>query len=283
MQVKLLYNEAVSKIEKLYSFEEARQIAFMLIEDLTGFSKTDLLLDKIYLGFDIETFEKNVERVLTHEPIQYVLGYTYFYGIKLNVNKNTLIPRPETEELVSIISKENKLIKTLNAIDFGTGSGCIPIALKTLHPQWQCLATDISTAALSTALGNAKMLNLDIEFIENDILTQKLDLKTKADIVVSNPPYIPSKEKQNIDIHVKDFEPEQALFVPDNEPIIFYEAIASKAGKVANKGARFYFEIHDTFSEEIKNMLLKNNFTQIEILKDFNNKIRFVKAIFDTQ
>lgn len=216
----------------------------------------------------------------TGKPIQYILGETSFFDCIIKVNNNTLIPRPETEELVSIIINENKEFKG-RIIDFGTGSGCIAIALKKNLPLSIVTAVEISETALESAKTNALLNSVNITFIEGDIFHFDHLMVPKADIIVSNPPYIPESEKKSMNRNVIDFEPHEALFVPDEDPLIFYRAILVLADKMLTPGSSIYFEINETKGFEVCNLLESAGFSEIAILDDLNGKNRFVKGKFN--
>ena len=213
-----------------------------------------------------------VAELKTHKPIQYILGKTEFYGLKIMVNEHTLIPRPETEQLVDWILKEN----FVTALDIGTGSGCIPIALAK-NTDAKVLAIDVSEDALLIAEENAKNNEVEIDFIHQDILqTNSLQ---KVDLIVSNPPYVLESEKGKMQENVLDYEPELALFVEDKNPLIFYKKIASLAFNFLNENGKLFFEINAKFGKETIEMLADIGFVNIELKKDMNDKDRMIKAI----
>ena len=212
-----------------------------------------------------------VAELKTHKPIQYILGKTEFYGLKIKVNEHTLIPRPETEQLVDWILKENFVV----ALDIGTGSGCIPIALAK-HTDANVLAIDVSEDALLIAEENAKNNEVEINFIHQDIL--QTNYLQKVDLIVSNPPYVLESEKDKMQENVLDYEPETALFVKDKNPLIFYNKIATLAFNFLNENGKLFFEINAKFGKEINEMLSDIGFVNIELKKDMNDMDRMIKA-----
>jgi release factor glutamine methyltransferase len=250
--------------------------------------KTQFGIDRLHLLINPDQSSTSVmtDRILeicaqlkTGKPIQYILGETIFFDCILKVNIDTLIPRPETEELVSIILKENKEFKG-GIIDFGTGSGCIAIALKKNMPLAIVTAVEISEPALESAKNNALLNNVKISFIKEDIFQFDPLMISKTDIIVSNPPYVLESEKKFMNPNVLDFEPHKALFVPDEDPLIFYRAILSLAQKMLTPGGRIYFEINETKGIETCNLLYSAGFKEISILDDLSGKNRFVKGKF---
>ncbi len=276
-------NTIIKQIEKILKdggIEEYKQEARLIVEDISGFS-----LDKILLGQEIENREKMLDVALkradTKAPIQHILGFSYFMGEKYIVNPNVLIPRDETEILVL---ECYKLLKNKNGkvdvLDIGVGSGCISCALakKLLDKDIEILAVDISFEAIKTALENADKLDLirKIIFRKSDIYSKIRDCE-KFDLIVSNPPYIPLREKDNLQLEV-GFEPEIALFAPDYDGVEFYRRIIKDAGKFLKQDGILAFEIGINQSEIIKNILIQNNFKDITIIKDLANIDRFVIA-----
>ncbi len=221
--------------------------------------------------------EGDVKRLLTHEPVQYVTGTAWFYGMQFKVNWDVLIPRPETEELVQkameIVRSDFQQYKIL---DIGTGSGCIAIALKTHLPDAEIYASDISEKALKIAELNAKTNNTEIHFIKDNILQSNIN--EQFDLVISNPPYVTEKEKQAMLKNVLDFEPHSALFVPDNDAMKFYDAISEFAKTHLHPSGHLLFELNEAYKDEVCSLLEKANFINIESFKDINNKWRIIKV-----
>ncbi|HYG15820.1 MAG TPA: peptide chain release factor N(5)-glutamine methyltransferase [Bacteroidia bacterium] len=224
-----------------------------------------------------------LKRLLKNEPVQYILGYTWFYGQKFKVTPHTLIPRRETEELVDLVAKQN-LHECPVILDIGTGSGCIAIMLKQMLKKCSVWALDISAGALETAMQNAKLIleeSKRVHFVPGDILSEKTRSQLGMfDIIVSNPPYVTKSEKNAMQPNVLNYEPSTALFVPDNNPLLFYEAITTFAQQHLNPGGKLYFEINEQFGREVKQMLKNFGFNLIEIRKDMQGKDRMVSAVW---
>jgi len=211
---------------------------------------------------------------LTGEPIQYILGEAPFYGRNFSVSRDTLIPRNETEELVYRILKENPELG-LRVLDLGTGTGCIPITLALELQAPEVYALDVSLAALEVARKNAAQLGAQVQFLEGDLLgaTPNLDL---FDVLVSNPPYVPFRDQEEMHANVLNFEPHVALFVPDEDPLLFYRAIGSWGQQLLKKGGKLYLEIYEHLSEELVQLLQSMGYTQVNVHQDLNGKNRMV-------
>jgi release factor glutamine methyltransferase len=244
----------------------------------------------LYPNHAIEFEETDLKTLAKGMPIQYVIGKNIFCNLELAVNHSVLIPRPETEELVNLIlevqgSKSiNRWLQPTDSrfkvLDIGTGSGAIAIALAKKIENAEVWATDISEKALETAKKNAAQNNVEINFLHHDILNVETQfiasLPDNLDIIVSNPPYIPCSERNNLHKNVIDYEPNSALFVPNEEPLIFYKAIAHVAKKILREGGALYFETYEKFHPELSAMLAKSGFKEIELWNDINGKPRFV-------
>lgn len=277
------------QLSSVYPQSEIDSFFFILIEEILGFKRIDSVLKADFLiSSDVLNQLQNItERLLKEEPIQYITGNTEFYGLPFLVNKNTLIPRPETEELVEWIITEvseihGKNITNFSILDIGTGTGCIPISIKHNLPNAIVSAIDVSLEALKVARKNAKLNTVEINFIEQDILNtddlnQVLDSK-KIDIIVSNPPYVRNLEKAEIKNNVLENEPHLALFVEDNNPLIFYDKIANLAVKHLTKNGLLFFEINQYLGKETVEILNKKGFKNIELKKDFVGNDRMIKA-----
>ena len=255
---------------------EINEIYLLAAENVFGLPRTEILLNKNTKITENQTkkFENIVARLKTGEPIQYILGEAWFYGLKLIVNNSVLIPRPETEELVEWILSDNQ--QNAEILDIGTGSGCIAIALAKNNANFRVSALDISDEALKVAKKNTELQNVDIQFIKGDILKIPV-FEQKFDIIVSNPPYIPENELINIEQTVKDFEPHIALFAPQNNPLIFYEKIAQFTKNQLNTNGKLYFEIQRDYSTQVVKLLNSMNFNNIEVRKDISGNERMVK------
>lgn len=272
--VKQIWQETAKQLEKVYDQREAGNISYLLLEDLFDVSRASILSAE-FLNVDHAKLQQSIDRLLNHEPLQYVTGVADFYGRRFRVAPGSLIPRPETEELVDLIVKENQIEKP-KVLDVGVGSGCIAIALA-LELKGEVFGTDISEEALSIARSNADRLNAKVDFIQSDILLENVPVN-ELDILVSNPPYIPQRELFQMSKNVTEFEPRLALFVPDNDPLIFYKRIAEEGLKSLKKGGRLYFEIHENFSLEVKSHLQSTGYTEVIIHQDMQGKDRMVCA-----
>ena len=235
--------------------------------------------------FLIEDFEKIKTRLLAGEPVQYVVGFAWFYGLKFKVNPTVLIPRPETEELVEWVLetvKNSSFIihhSPLKLLDIGTGSGCIPITLKIKNPSLNVSAVDISEGALITASRNAYRMNADVEFKRIDILNEsEWSQLVDFHIIVSNPPYIPNVEKALMADNVLSYEPHLALFVEDEKPLIFYEKIADFAKKHLLTEGSLFFECNEFNAAEVVEMLKEKGFKTVELRRDMSGKDRMIRA-----
>jgi release factor glutamine methyltransferase len=258
---------------------ELTSLIGMLIEAVTGWNRMQQIVNvNTELTKKQQTLLENyAQQLLAGKPIQYILGKAWFMGNELMVNENVLIPRPETEELVEwIISYASIMNKPLSVLDIGTGSGCIPIALKLALPNCTLTGLDISKDALAVAQMNAKNLNATIEWMEEDILnTAALD--TSYDIMVSNPPYIPLREKKDMQEQVLNFEPSIALFVSNEDPLIYYKAIAKIGKQNLSKNGQLFFEIHYDQGKAILALLDELNY-HAELRQDSFGKNRMIRA-----
>ncbi len=264
-----------------YSEAEINTFGYLLLEKLTRFSKTQLLADKSLKLSDNqqELAAHYIERLAKHEPIQYILGETEFYGLKFKVNPSVLIPRPETEELVEwvINSLPADSSQKKHLLDIGTGSGCIAVSLKKKLPDLHVSAMDVSVVALALAKENAILNNVTVDFIQDDILNPA-STERKWDVIVSNPPYIPISEIKEMDKNVTDFEPHLALFVEDGNPLIFYQKIAAFAKNHLLPDGSIYFETHKDLAVDVAKMLENNGFLNVEIRKDMSGNERMVRG-----
>ena len=272
-KLKQLVSYFTDNLVNHYPSNEIEGIAYWTIESYFNLSRSSFKLEQDRdLSSDEILFVKNVvERLKTKEPIQYIFGETSFYGMTFKVDKNCLIPRPETEELVSWILEDPKN----KVLDIGTGSGCIAISIAK-KSNANVLGLDISKDALNLAKTNAKINDVSVEFFQANIL--ELNKLEKVDVIVSNPPYVLESDKQTMDSNVLDFEPHNALFVEDENPLIFYNKIIKIAKKSLNKNGFIFFEIHELKANDIIDLLTDNNFSNIELKKDLQNKDRMIKA-----
>jgi release factor glutamine methyltransferase len=270
-----------SSLEAHFSVSECKLMFDSLIQKRLNWTKTDLILNNNsrLSESDLLYLRNATKRLLNQEPFQYVIGETLFYDLLLNCDSRALIPRPETEELVQWILEEQASISSI--LEIGTGSGCIALACKNLLPWCKVTAIDVSPEALQLAGENAVKLSLEIELIESDFLSEKLPIIENGntfDCIVSNPPYIPISESGNIAANVVDFEPSIALFVPEDNPLLFYHAIVDKSMYLLNNDGFLFFEIHELYSSEVLSLLEKKGFINIELRKDLQGKPRMVKA-----
>ncbi|MDT8415068.1 MAG: peptide chain release factor N(5)-glutamine methyltransferase [Flavobacteriaceae bacterium] len=269
-------------LESLYDREEIQGFYALLLQEKLGINRVEAVLqsDRV-LDVSLEVACKDIlKRLQNHEPIQYIFNRTHFCDLPFVLNSNVLIPRPETETLVYWIAShfESATSQSLNVLDIGTGSGCIAVSLASLLPKAKVSAMDISGEALQTARENATNNQVSVHFIEADIL--KTDrLETSFDVIVSNPPYVLDGEKSKMRQNVLHFEPHRALFVPDTNPLIFYEKITELASKHLNKNGLLFFEINEAYGNEVSNLLAENGFVNIELKVDFYGKNRMIKGL----
>ena len=280
-EFKLFFNEALSAI---YPKTEIDSFFFILMEEKLKLQRIDTVLKPDFLItkknlIDLKTIVKRLQK---EEPIQYIIGSTEFYGLPFLVDKNTLIPRTETEELVAWVLDEikvltNNKITELSILDIGTGTGCIPISLAKNLTSLNISAIDISPEALIIAKQNAILNKVTIEFIELDILNAE-SLPQEYDVIISNPPYVRELEKEEIKNNVLENEPHLALFVADENPLIFYNKIADLAKQQLSKNGMLFFEINQYLGKETVNMLVKKGFKNIQLKKDLFGNDRMIKA-----
>lgn len=263
----------------VYPENEIRSISRLLLSDITGWNFTELITNKnsVFSENQMKLIDFYLEKLKNHVPVQYVLGKTEFFGLPFLVNPDVLIPRPETEELVDLILNDIKN-KDVSILDFGTGSGCIPVSLKYNHSSCLLHACDVSIKALKMAKKNADLNKVVVTFFQFDILKDQ-KLNQKYDVFVSNPPYIPQKEVMSMNAHVVEYEPHLALFVPDQDPLLFYEKIAQIGKKYLRPGGKLYFEIHRSFGADCLQMLQNKGYVEITLKKDMSGNDRMIRAI----
>jgi len=262
-----------------YSDREIEAYIRIIFENLLGYTPVDIIMhkDTVLSDFISSKIDRIIEELLNNKPIQYIFGYTYFHGHKFIVTPDTLIPRPETEELVDLIISENKGYD-IPVLDIGTGSGCIAISLAIDMKFPEVTAIDISPSAIETAEQNARSLKVKVNFKVADILKTDMPSKEQYGIIVSNPPYICEREKKSMEANVLDYEPHTALFVPDSNPLLFYRAIAKYSITALTKPGKLYFEINNLYAAQICAMLEEYGFTEISVHKDIHNLPRFSSA-----
>lgn len=276
MQYPIKYIE--SELSGFYSQSEAKALSRIILEDAFGLPFADVLACKFNHLSDSEArkIKDIVFRLKNFEPIQYILGTTLFYGMTFLVNENVLIPRPETEELVEWILAETSA-KAPKILDIGTGSGCISVAIAKKMPNAEVEAWDISEGALQIASENAERNNVKVRFLLKDVFSE-ISNHLSLDVIVSNPPYITESEKKEMTKNVLDFEPHSALFVPDNNPLMFYERIADIAAQQLCDGGKLFFEINRAMGDEIVKMLSRKGFSEIALREDLSGNRRMVRA-----
>ncbi|WP_281987960.1 peptide chain release factor N(5)-glutamine methyltransferase [Aquimarina aggregata] len=280
MKIKDLRTGFVNSLSDLYDREEVLSFFYLLSEKILELRRVDIALklnDSLSVE-SVEQFRNAQNRLQSHEPIQYILGDTEFYGGVFTVNKHVLIPRPETEELVDWILHDQKNKNTsLKILDIGTGSGCIAISLAKNLKKAEVYAIDVSEEALKVAKANAEKNQVTVKFIKLDVLAAS-DLFQSFDIIVSNPPYVRELEKEEMKPNVLDNEPNLALFVSNGKPLVFYEKITKLAKKRLDRGGALYFEINQYLGNETKLMIENLGFKTVELRKDFYNSDRMICA-----
>lgn len=270
----------IQQLKTNYEQREAENICNILLEEFTGLNKVQRLVAATTTLSEQQqrNIDTALQQLLLHKPLQQVLGYTWFYHNKFIVNENVLIPRPETEELVDVIIKENQH-QSISILDIGTGSGCIAISLQLNLHNATVTAIDISNKALYIAQQNAQQLNANIHFIELDFLNEShWQQLPQFDIIVSNPPYITYEEKNEMHKNVLDHEPHLALFTPNNDALIFYRKIAAFAQAHLKLNGKIYVEINETLSHQTQEIFTSNNYTTT-VLKDLQRKDRMIRIV----
>jgi release factor glutamine methyltransferase len=282
MNSKNLFTDLVLKITLPDPVDEINQLVFMAMNHVFGLSPTEILTGRtIEWTSEIQDrMNAILHRINQHEPIQYILGEAYFYGRTFLVTSDVLIPRPETEELISQCIHEGNVVgKNVKILDIGTGSGCIAITLKLETTSAQVFATDISKEALAVAHHNADQLTAPVTFLHHDILNNDLPLHD-LDMIVSNPPYITQHEKSTLAQNVVNHEPHLALFAASDDPLIFYKAIAEKAKKALRPGGMVLVEINERFGEATAEVFLTHAFHPVQIIQDIQGKDRIITATY---
>lgn len=276
-----VYTRFRSQLSKSYDSNEEEQITILAFEHVMNYRRIDLSLYKDEKLDDnlIKSFDKILLALNNGKPVQYVLGNAWFYGMKLMVNKHVLIPRQETEELVNWIVNDVKARERKPSVilDICTGSGCIALALKKEFPEIEIIAIDNSDKALEVARYNAIKENLEIKFIQMDAL--EINLNIHPDMIVSNPPYVLDSEKTGMHQRVIDYEPSSALFVPDNDSLVFYRKIAQWGKKFLLPGGNIYFEINEMMGKEISEVHLNLGYLEPIVKKDLQGKDRMFRAL----
>jgi release factor glutamine methyltransferase len=280
IKIKEAFQQTLASIASTYAVTEATSLVELVFRHLLSCSRFEL-----YQRFDTNLLisqqlqlKEIVYELRNHNPVQYILGETEFYGLIFKVGPGILIPRQETEELIEWILSDNKSISSLKVLDIGTGSGCIAVTLSKKLISANIDAIDVSGKALSYARENAQLNNCQINFILEDILDSNLQNTGLYDIIVSNPPYVPESDKKYMQPNVLDYEPGIALFVPDENPLVFYGKILDFAFLAGKPAGKVYFEIHEKFGEEIRQLFSLKGFENIIIKKDIHGKDRMASG-----
>ncbi len=278
MTLATLKNNLHSALAHLYDPDEIEAFFGLLLEAFEQKTKINYVLNKEGLPQNKADWDAAILALKTGKPIQYVLGYAYFYGLKLMVNQHTLIPRPETEELVEwILETLGVALNNPQIIDLGTGSGCIAISLKKQLKSAQVTAVDISEKALEIAQMNAQNNTVDLKFLQQDIL-KPFNIKNTFEVIVSNPPYVKHNEKASIHQNVLNFEPHTALFVDDDNPLLFYDKIADFTKNHLSENGYLFFEINQYLGLATLALLRQKGFVNLELKKDFKGNDRMIRA-----
>ncbi len=285
MTLQLAYRQLLAQLYEIYDTREASNIADWVIEHVTGQRKIERIVykDLPVSAQQQQSLQTISDQLLQHKPVQYVLGEAWFCNMKLYVNENVLIPRPETEELVEWVTEEamqNAKCKMQNFIlDIGTGSGCIAIALKNKIKVAEVYAADVSIEALEVAKQNAAQQNIEVSFLQLDFLDKsKWEQLPAFDIIVSNPPYVTKSEEQTMQPNVLKHEPHIALFVPDEDALKFYKAIATFAQTHLRTNGNIFVEINEALSQQVTDLFKQNGFKNVTLKKDLQGKDRMIKA-----
>ncbi|HEY1024252.1 MAG TPA: peptide chain release factor N(5)-glutamine methyltransferase [Sphingobacteriaceae bacterium] len=282
MTIKEAEKKFISGLEQLYDRDEAKALAVLVISHVCRLTRALVMVhgsEEIPVAREASILSV-LKELKAGKPLQYVLGETVFYGLPFMVSSAVLIPRPETEELVDWVIGEAKSAagQVTSILDIGTGSGCIPVALKKNLPEVHVAAIDISRDALKVARQNAILNQVEVEFNEADILQTPTPCKFRYSVIVSNPPYIAENEKEQMHPNVLQHEPHTALFVPDNNPLLFYEKIAEFALMNLRPEGSLFFEINENFGEEVVELLNKKGFRNVVLRKDLQGRDRMVRA-----
>lgn len=277
--LKQLLDSSRSRLVPIYGGSETSWLLRIVMEHIKGWNQVELFLraDKEVSDFTVSEVNRVIDRLLENEPVQYIFGDTYWHGMTLKVTPDVLIPRPETEELADMIVKGNTA-SDLKVLDVCTGSGCIAVALAKFMNFPDVTAIDISPEAIDIAKENARLQKVKIGFQTADALDLKKHLSGRYDIIVSNPPYVMESEKSGMERNVLDHEPSLALFVPDNDPLRFYKAIADFAFDALSDRGRLYFELNPLTAAELKEWMLQSGWNEVCLLPDLHAKTRFLIA-----
>ncbi|HEU4552551.1 MAG TPA: peptide chain release factor N(5)-glutamine methyltransferase [Chitinophaga sp.] len=282
MNIQAAFTYITNTIAPVYEPREAAGIAHLLLEHITGLNKLDRIVykDKMLEPAQQSQLEQGVAALLQHQPIQYITGTAWFYDMELLVNPEVLIPRPETAGLVEWIVNDAQ-VKHIKLLDIGTGSGCIPLAVKKALPASEAWGIDVSAGALTIAKANASRQQLDVHFTQVNVLDDAATAALPAfDIIVSNPPYIRQSERIGMQQQVLDYEPALALFVPDEDALLFYRRITQLALRKLQPGGALYFEINEALGPEVVQLVEKAGFANVQLRQDLYGKDRMVKGAY---
>ena len=277
MLLKDYRSQFIERLTPLYDTMEAESIFYIVLEELKGWKRVDLAMNAnaVMDNAQMDMWNNILIQLEQQKPVQYVFGKAHFYGLEFFVDKNTLIPRSETEELVEWIIKENRTKGKINILDIGTGSGCIAVSLAKNLPLADVYALDVSEDALAVAKKNAEYNNVKVIFLHDDILKTQ-SLNHTFDVIVSNPPYVRHLEKTEINKNVLEYEPHLALFVEDNDPLLFYRKIAMLAKSSLKQNGKLYFEINQYLGNETAEMLEELQYKQVTLKKDIYGNDRMI-------
>ena len=291
MLVKTFKSKLLQELSFIYDEQEIESFFYLLLESYHGKKRIDLALNPEMEmdALQLIKWESALSELKNQKPIQYIIGQTEFYGLPFLVNENTLIPRPETEELVEwiIVESSKSAVGSLKILDIGTGSGCIAISLAKNLPNAEVFAVDVSEKALAVAKKNAEINKIEVNFVNADILsvtnlnelpTSNFQLPTHFDIIVSNPPYVRNLEKAEIKPNVLEFEPHLALFVEDTDALLFYRKTAELATKNLAQNGQLFFEINQYLGKETVELLVNLGFKSIELKKDIYGNDRMIQS-----
>jgi release factor glutamine methyltransferase len=283
MSTKELYRNFLVQLQRVYELGEATVITDWVFDNIANIKKTDLIKNPMQQvpAPLIKKIAEKLEQLLSHQPVQYVLGQTTFYNLPFQVNDKVLIPRPETEELTNLVINSWRFeTKQVSVLDIGTGSGCIAITIKKHLPSTKVIALDVSYDALEIAHKNSITNKTNVQFSLFDFLDESRWPELMLfDVIISNPPYIPIAEKEKMEKHVVDYEPHGALFVPDNNPLLFYEKIAKFGRSHLNYNGKVYLETHEDYAKDVA-ALFEPTYNQVMIKKDLFGKERMVIASY---
>ena len=272
----------IAVLEQEFSHRESEQLVRILLEDLFGLDATAIAMhpERVFTEEMSQKMTQAVAQLLLHRPIQYVIGEVSFNDLRLHVDESVLIPRPETEEMLHRIIAMEHRIPIRRIWDIGTGSGCIAISMAKAFPEAEVYAFDVSSSALSVACDNAQRNGVTVHCVEDDILhPSSTVLEDAVDLIVSNPPYVCDSERADMERHVLDYEPSNALFVPDDDPLLFYRQILLLAQRSLTPGGEIWFEINEAKGEEMLALCRSHGYDHVQVLEDYTGRKRFVAVL----